>query len=202
MASDILLYQTDLVPVGIDQKQHLELTRDIAERFNNIYGDVFTIPEPYIPKVGAKIMSLQEPEKKMSKSDENPNAYIALMDTPDAVRAKIRRAVTDSDGEIRYDPENKPGVSNLLSIYGAIKGISPEEAQNDFANMGYGALKEGVTESVLSVLVPLQQKYNEIRSNKPFLNEIMQNGAQRAAYVANKVIAKVKKKVGFGLKKL
>ncbi|MBS5483758.1 MAG: tryptophan--tRNA ligase, partial [Eubacterium sp.] len=159
MASDILLYQTDLVPVGIDQKQHLELTRDIAERFNNIYGDVFTIPEPYIPKVGAKIMSLQEPEKKMSKSDENPNAYIALMDTPDAVRAKIRMAVTDSDGEIRYDPENKPGVSNLLSIYGAIKGISPEEAQNDFVNMGYGALKEGVTESVLSVLVPLQQKY-------------------------------------------
>ncbi len=202
MASDILLYQTDLVPVGIDQKQHLELTRDIAERFNNIYGDVFTIPEPYIPKVGAKIMSLQEPEKKMSKSDENPNAYIALMDTPDAVRAKIRRAVTDSDGEIRYDPENKPGVSNLLSIYGAIKGISPEEAQNDFANMGYGALKEGVTESVLSVLVPLQQKYNEIRSNKPFLNEIMQNGAQRASYVANKVLAKVQKKVGFGLKKL
>ena len=202
MASDILLYQTDLVPVGIDQKQHLELTRDIAERFNNIYGDVFTIPEPYIPKVGAKIMSLQEPEKKMSKSDENPNAYIALMDTPDAVRAKIRRAVTDSDGEIRYDPENKPGVSNLLSIYGPIKGISPEEAQNDFANMGYGALKEGVTESVLSVLVPLQQKYNEIRSNKPFLNEIMQNGAQRASYVANKVLAKVQKKVGFGLKKL
>ena len=202
MASDILLYQTDLVPVGIDQKQHLELTRDIAERFNNIYGDVFTIPEPYIPKVGAKIMSLQEPEKKMSKSDENPNAYIALMDTPDAVRAKIRRAVTDSDGEIRYDPENKPGVSNLLSIYGAIKGISPEEAQNDCANMGYGALKEGVTESVLSVLVPLQQKYNEIRSNKPFLNEIMQNGAQRASYVANKVLAKVQKKVGFGLKKL
>ena len=202
MASDILLYQTDLVPVGIDQKQHLELTRDIAERFNNIYGDVFTIPEPYIPKVGAKIMSLQEPEKKMSKSDENPNAYIALMDTPDAVRAKIRRAVTDSDGEIRYDPENKPGVSNLLSIYGAIKGISPEEAQNDFANMGYGALKEGVTESVLSVLVPLQQKYNEIRSNKPFLNEIMQNGAQRASHVANKVLAKVQKKVGFGLKKL
>lgn len=202
MASDILLYQTDLVPVGIDQKQHLELTRDIAERFNNIYGDVFTIPEPYIPKVGAKIMSLQEPEKKMSKSDENPNAYIALMDTPDSVRAKIRRAVTDSDGEIRYDPENKPGVSNLLSIYGAIKGISPEEAQNDFVNMGYGALKEGVTESVLSVLVPLQQKYNEIRSNKPFLNEIMQNGAQRASYVANKVLAKVQKKVGFGLKKL
>lgn len=202
MAADILLYQSDLVPVGVDQKQHLELTRDIAERFNNIYGDVFSIPEPYIPKVGAKIMSLQEPDKKMSKSDENPNAFIALMDTPDVVRAKIRRAVTDSDGEIKYDPENKPGVSNLLSIYGAIEGLSPEDAQKEFVGMGYGALKDGVTQSVLSVLVPLQQRYNEIRSNKPFLNDIMQNGAKRASYVADRVLAKVQKKVGFGLKKL
>lgn len=202
MAADILLYLTDLVPVGVDQKQHLELARDIAMRFNNLYGDVFKIPEPYIPKVGAKIMSLQEPEKKMSKSDENPNAFIALMDTPDIVRAKIKRAVTDSDGEIRFDPDSKPGVSNLLSIYGAIKGISPEAAQNDFSGMGYGALKDGVTEAVLSVLVPLQQKYNEIRSDKAFLNEIMQNGSEKAAYTANKVLSKVYKKVGFGLKKL
>ena len=202
MAADILLYQTDLVPVGVDQKQHLELTRDIAERFNNLYGDVFKIPEAYIPKVGAKIMSLQEPEKKMSKSDENPNAFIALMDPPDVIRAKIKRAVTDSDGEIRFDPENKPGVSNLLSIYGAIKGIAPEDAQKDFSGMGYGQLKEGVAESVLSVLEPLQQRYSEIRSNKPFLNEIMRAGAERASYVANKVVSKVHKKIGFGLKKL
>ena len=202
MAADILLYLSDLVPVGVDQKQHLELARDVAERFNNLYGEVFRIPEPYIPKVGAKIMSLQEPDKKMSKSDENPNAFIALMDPPDVVRAKIRRAVTDSDGVIRYDPENKPGVSNLLSIYGAIKGISPEAAEKDFTGMGYGALKEGVTESVLSVLVPLQEKYNEIRSNKPFLNEVMAQGSEKAAYTANRVLAKVHKKIGFGPRKL
>ncbi len=202
MAADILLYHTDLVPVGVDQKQHLEIARDIAERFNNLYGEVFSIPDAYIPKVGAKIMSLQEPDKKMSKSDDNPNAFIALMDTPDVVRAKIRRAVTDSDGEVRYDPENKPGVSNLLSIYGAIKGITPEDAQKDFAGLGYGALKEGVAESVLSVIEPLQQRYNEIRSDKAFLNGIMANGSEKAAYTANRVLSKVYRKIGFGPKQL
>lgn len=202
MAADILLYGSDLVPVGVDQKQHLELARDLAMRFNNIYGDVFTIPDGYIPKLGAKIMSLAEPTKKMSKSDENPNAFIALMDTPDVVRSKIKKAVTDSDGQIIFDPENKPGVSNLLSIYGAIKNKTAEEAQNDFSGMGYGALKEGVAEAVLSVLTPLQQKYSEIRSDKALLNSIMQEGAEKASYQANRILSKVQKKVGFGLKKL
>lgn len=202
MAADILLYGSDLVPVGVDQKQHLELARDLAMRFNNIYGDVFTIPDGYIPKLGAKIMSLAEPTKKMSKSDENPNAFIALMDTPDVVRSKIKKAVTDSDGQILFDPENKPGVSNLLSIYGAIKNKTAEESQNDFSGMGYGALKEGVAEAVLSVLIPLQQKYSEIRSDKALLNSIMQEGAEKASYQANRILSKVQKKVGFGLKKL
>ena len=202
MAADILLYGSDLVPVGVDQKQHLELARDLAMRFNNIYGDVFTIPDGYIPKLGAKIMSLAEPTKKMSKSDENPNAFIALMDTPDVVRSKIKKAVTDSDGQILFDPENKPGVSNLLSIYGAIKNKTAEESQNDFSGMGYGALKEGVAEAVLSVLTPLQQKYSEIRSDKALLNSIMQEGAEKASYQANRILSKVQKKVGFGLKKL
>ena len=157
MAADILLYRADLVPVGVDQKQHLELTRDIALRFNKLYGDVFVIPEPYIPKHGAKIMSLQEPAKKMSKSDENPNAYIALLDGEDVIRAKIKRAVTDSDGEIRY-AEEKPGVSNLLSIYAAAKVVGVDEAVREFSGMGYGALKEGVAEAVVSQLIPLQQK--------------------------------------------
>ena len=141
MAADILLYQADLVPVGVDQKQHLELTRDIAIRFNNIYGGVFTVPEPYIPKAGAKIMSLQEPEKKMSKSDENENAFISLLDPPDAIARKLRRAVTDSDGEIRY-AEEKPGVSNLLTIYSVLTGKTVAESEKDFAGQGYGVLKQ------------------------------------------------------------
>ena len=202
MAADILLYQAHLVPVGVDQKQHLEITRDIAERFNNLYGETFVVPEPYIPKAGAKIMSLQEPEKKMSKSDENPNSFIALLDAPDVVRAKLRRAVTDSDGEIRFDPEAKPGVSNLLCIYAAIFGCTPEAAAQQFAGMGYGALKEAVTEAVLSVLVPLQQRYAEVRKDKTFLTGVLQAGAEKAAHTANRTLAKVHKRVGFGLRKL
>ncbi len=200
MAADILLYLSDLVPVGIDQKQHLELARDIALRFNNIYGDVFKIPEAYIPKAGAKIMSLQEPDKKMSKSDENENAYIALLDEPDVIRRKIKRAVTDSDGEIRYT-EDKPGVSNLLSIYGAINHIDPEDAEKKFAGLGYGALKEAVAEAIVSELGPLQKRYKEIRSDKDALTRIITEGAEKASASAYKVLTKVQKKVGFGPRK-
>jgi len=202
MAADILLYLADVVPVGVDQKQHLELARDLATRFNNLYGDVFKIPEPYIPKAGAKIMSLQEPDKKMSKSDPNANSYIALLDPPEVIRAKIKRAVTDSDGEIRFDFENKPGVSNLLSIYAAIKGIDPEEAAKEFAGMGYGTLKGAVADTVVAELEPLQKRYHEIRADKEYLNRIMAQGAERANYTASRTVGKVYKKIGFGPKKL
>jgi len=202
MAADILLYMTDVVPVGVDQKQHLELARDIAQRFNGIYGDVFKIPEPYIAKTGAKIMSLQEPDKKMSKSDPNANSYIALLDTPDVIRAKIKRAVTDSDGEIRFDFDEKPGVSNLLSIYSAIKGIDPEAAVKEFQGMGYGQLKTAVADTVVSELEPLQKRYYEIRADKEYLNKVMTEGSERAGRVAYKTISKVYKKIGFGPKKL
>ncbi|MBR4080068.1 MAG: tryptophan--tRNA ligase [Christensenellaceae bacterium] len=202
MAADILLYMTDVVPVGVDQKQHLELARDIAQRFNGIYGDVFKVPEPYIAKTGAKIMSLQEPDKKMSKSDPNANSYIALLDTPDVIRAKIKRAVTDSDGEIRFDFDAKPGVSNLLSIYSAIKGIDPEDAVKEFSGMGYGQLKTAVADTVVAELEPLQKRYYEIRADKEFLNKVMNEGAERAGRVAYKTVSKVYKKIGFGPKKL
>jgi len=195
MAADILLYQADLVPVGVDQKQHLELTRDVAMRFNNLYGDVFTVPEPYIPKTGAKIMSLQEPEKKMSKSDENENAYIALMDAPDDIRRKIKRAVTDSDGEIRFS-EDKAGVSNLLAIYSTISGKTIEECVAELSGQGYGSLKECVAEAVVATLAPLQERYNEIRKDKEYLNKIMKDNSEKAAYVAHKTMSKVHKKVG------
>ena len=202
MAADILLYMTDVVPVGVDQKQHLELARDIAQRFNGIYGDVFKVPEPYIAKTGAKIMTLQEPDKKMSKSDPNANSYIALLDTPDVIRAKIKRAVTDSDGEIRFDFDAKPGVSNLLSIYSAIKGIDPEDAVKEFSGMGYGQLKTAVADTVVAELEPLQKRYYEIRADKEFLNKVMNEGAERAGRVAYKTVSKVYKKIGFGPKKL
>jgi len=195
MAADILLYQANLVPVGADQKQHLELTRDVALRFNNLYGDVFTIPEPYIQKSGARVMSLQEPEKKMSKSDENENAYISLIDPPDAIRRKIKRAVTDSDGVIAYD-EKKPGVSNLLSIYAAIVGKEPAECVAEFEGMGYGGLKEKVSQAVVSVLEPLQAEFAKIRADKAYLEHVMADGAQKASKVARRTLAKVQKKVG------
>ena len=197
MASDILLYQTDLVPVGSDQKQHLELTRDIAIRFNNIYGDVFTVPEAYIAKDGARIMSLQNPNAKMSKSDENQNAFISLLDTPDVIRAKIRRAVTDSEPDIRFDPETKPGVSNLLSIYATSSGKSIEDAVKDFDGLGYGALKEATAEAVVAILKPLQDRYKTIRSEKQYLMDVLSKNADIARYNANKTLNKVFKKVGF-----
>lgn len=201
MAADILLYQADLVPVGVDQKQHLELTRDIAIRFNNIYGDVFTVPEPYIPKAGAKIMSLQEPEKKMSKSDENTNAFIALLDPPDVIARKLKRAVTDSDGEIRF-AEEKPGVSNLLTIYSAITGKAIPECEKEFAGQGYGALKQGVTEAVIAELEPLQKRYHEVRGDKAFLEKIMTENAEKAAYAARKTLSKVQRRIGLAPRRL
>ena len=201
MAADILLYQADLVPVGVDQKQHLELTRDIAIRFNNIYGDVFTVPEPYIPKAGAKIMSLQEPEKKMSKSDENTNAFIALLDPPDVIARKLKRAVTDSDGEIRF-AEEKPGVSNLLTIYSAITGKAMLECEKEFAGQGYGVLKQGVTDAVIAELEPLQKRYHEVRGDKAFLEKIMTENAEKAAYAARKTLSKVQRRIGLAPRRL
>lgn len=196
MAADILLYQADVVPVGIDQMQHLEITRDIAQRFNGVYGDVFTVPEAYIGKSGAKIMSLQNPEKKMSKSDENPNASIYLMDDPDTIRRKFKRAVTDSEGNIAYR-EEQPGVRNLLDIYCACTGKTPDEAVAEFAGQGYGQLKEAVGETVVEVLRPVQEEYARLSKDKAYLDGIIKANADKAGYYATKTLRKVQKKVGF-----
>ena len=196
MAADILLYQADVVPVGIDQMQHLELTRDIAERFNNIYGDVFTVPEPYIGKVGAKIMSLQDPAKKMSKSDENPNASIYLMDDPDTVMRKCKRAVTDSEAQILYRDE-QPGVKNLIDIYSACTGKSPEEVVAEFDGKGYGDFKMAVGEAAVSVLKPLQDEVARLEKDKSYIDGVIKANAEKAQYFANKTLRKVQKKVGF-----
>ncbi len=196
MAADILLYQTDVVPVGIDQMQHLELTRNIAERFNNIYGDVFTVPEAYIGKVGAKIMSLQDPTKKMSKSDENPNGSIYLMDDADTVMRKCKRAVTDSEGCIRYTDE-QPGLKNLINIYCACSGKTADEAVKEFEGQGYGVFKEAVGESVNAILQPLQAKMKELEKEKGYIDKIIKENAEKAQYYANKTLRKVQKKVGF-----
>jgi len=196
MAADILLFQADVVPVGIDQMQHLELTRDIAQRFNGIYGDVFKIPEAYLGKVGAKIMSLQDPTKKMSKSDENLNASIYLMDDPDTIIRKFKRAVTDSDNEIRYAAE-KPGISNLIDIYRATTGKSVEDVEKEFAGKGYGDFKLAVGESVVDVLKPLQDRVAELSKDKAYIDSIIKNNGERANYVANKTLRKVQKKIGF-----
>ncbi len=196
MAADILLFQADVVPVGIDQMQHLELTRDIAQRFNGIYGDVFKIPEAYLGKVGAKIMSLQDPTKKMSKSDENLNASIYLMDDPDTIIRKFKHAVTDSDNEIRYAAE-KPGISNLIDIYRATTGKSVEEVEKEFAGKGYGDFKLAVGESVVDVLKPLQDRVAELSKDKAYIDSIIKNNGERANYVATKTLRKVQKKIGF-----
>ena len=196
MAADILLYQTNLVPVGVDQRQHLEICRDIAMRFNGIYGDVFTIPEGYIPKVGAKIMSLQDPTKKMSKSDPE-ETFISLLDDADTIRRKIKRAVTDSDGEIRFDPENKPGVSNLLSIMSALGAGDVETLAAEMAGKGYGDLKARTTDCVIAALEPLQAEYKRLIADKSYLQGILDENAKTAAYLANKTLRKVQKKVGF-----
>ena len=195
MAADILLYQTDLVPIGADQKQHLELARNVADRFNKIYGDVFVVPEGYFPKVGARVMSLQEPTRKMSKSDPE-DTYIAILDNPDIIRKKLRRAITDSESEVRFDPENKPGVSNLMSILSALSGKSMEAIQADFANTGYGAFKDAVADAVISALEPIQKRYAEISADKEYLQKVLTSGAERADAIARRTMRKVRKKVG------
>ena len=197
MAADILLYQADVVPVGIDQMQHLELTRDIAQRFNGIYGDVFTIPEAYIGKVGAKIMSLQDPSKKMSKSDENPNSSIYLMDDPDTIRRKFKRAVTDSLGCVRYNEEEQPGICNLMDIYSACTGKSKEDIEKEFDGKGYGDFKTAVGESVVDILKPLQDEVARLEKDKAFIDSVIKENAEKAQYYANKTLRKVQKKVGF-----
>ena len=195
MAADILLYQADVVPVGVDQKQHLEITRDIAERFNNIYGDVFTIPEAYIGKKGAKIMSLQEPGKKMSKSDTNANATILLLDDTDTIIRKFKRAVTDSESEVRY-AEEKPGISNLMDIYSAVTGKTYEEIEKEFAGKGYGDFKLAVGETVADHLKPLQERYEQLMKDKAYIESMIKQNDEKAAYYANKTLRKVQKKVG------
>ena len=196
MAADILLYQADLVPVGEDQKQHLEITRDIAKRFNNAYSETFKIHEPYIPKVGARIMSLQDPTQKMSKSDPNENAYILLLDKPDAIVRKIKRAVTDSGSEVRRG-EGKEGIENLMSIYGAVTGKTMEETEAEFEGKGYGVFKSAVADAVVAALEPIQKRYAELTANRDYLEDVYRSGAQIAERTAFKTIAKVYRKVGF-----
>ncbi len=196
MAADILLYQTNLVPVGHDQKQHLEICRDIAQRFNGVYGDVFTIPEGYIPKVGARIMSLQEPTRKMSKSDPE-DTFVALTDDPDTIRRKIKRAVTDSDGEIRFDPENKPGVSNLLSIMSALGAGEIDALVSEMQGQGYGALKTRTADCIIAALEPMQAEFKRLIADKAYLQGVLDENAKTASYLANKTLRKVQKKVGF-----
>ena len=201
MAADILLFDADLVPVGADQKQHLEITRDIAIRFNNLYGDVFTVPDAYIPKAGARIMSLAEPTAKMSKSDDNENAYISLLDKPEAIRRKCKRAVTDSGGEVRF-AEDKPGVANLMSIYSAVTGATMEAIEEEFAGQGYGALKSHVADALCEELAPLQQRYEKIRTDKAYLSKVIRGGAEQAERNARRMLRKVHKKLGLIPKEL
>ncbi len=196
MAADILLYQADLVPVGEDQKQHLELTRNLAQRFNFHYSDTFKIPEPYIAPIGARIMSLQEPDKKMSKSDENEKSTIYLTDTDDVIKNKIKRAVTDSGSEIKYD-EKRSGVANLMTLYHIATGYTFAEIETEFAGKGYGDFKIATGDAVAKYLKPIREKYIEIRSNEKLLKEILTLGAEKANRVAFKTLSKVYKKVGF-----
>ncbi len=195
MAADILLYQASVVPVGVDQKQHLEITRDIAERFNNIYGEVFTIPDAYFGKHSAKIMSLADPTRKMSKSDENTNAHILLTDDKDTIIRKFKRAVTDSDTVVRY-AEEKPGISNLMDIYGSVTGKSHEEIEAEFAGKGYGDFKLAVGEAVADELAPLQANYERLLKDKAYIDECIAKNDEKARYFSNKTLRKVKKKVG------
>lgn len=196
MASDILLYQADLVPVGVDQLQHIEITRDIAQRFNNAYSDTFKMPEPYVPKVGAKIMSLADPMKKMSKSDENANGFILLMDQPEDIMRKFKRAVTDSDGLI-VRGEDKEGISNLIMIYALATGKTPEEIEQEFAGRGYGDFKIATGEAVVELLRPIREKTEDLLKNKDYLEKVYTEGAQKANYMARKTLDKVYRKVGF-----
>ena len=196
MAADILLYQANLVPVGQDQQQHLEITRDIAERFNKLYGKTFTIPEGYYGKASAKIMGLQDPTAKMSKSATNPNDVILLEDEPDVIIKKFKKAVTDSENKVRFDPENKPGVSNLMQIYSSITGLKMEEIEKEFENSGYGDFKTKVAETVVAKLEPIQKKYKELLENKEYLEKIYTEGANRARKLASKTLDEVKERIG------
>lgn len=200
MAADILLYDANLVPVGVDQKQHLELTRNLAERFNTKYGDTFVVPEPYIAKTGAKIMSLTEPEKKMSKSDENPKSYISLLDELPVIMKKIKSAVTDSDATIKYDLENKPGISNLLTIYSCISGMTIAEIEAKYENSNYAEFKNDLANVVANEIEPIQKRYNELINSKE-LDEILDQGRDYANYLANRKLSKVYNKVGLGRKR-
>ena len=196
MAADILLYQTDLVPIGDDQKQHLELTRDIANRFNTVYGPTFTVPEPVIRRTGARIQSLAEPEKKMSKSDPNENAVVRILDDKDTIIRKFKRAVTDSDTVVRR-ADDKPGISNLMTIYSCVTGKGDGEIEAEFAGKGYGDFKLAVGEAVAAELAPIQERYKQYLSDKAYLEMIMKQNSEKAAYLARKTLSKVYRKVGF-----
>ena len=196
MAADILLYNTDLVPIGADQKQHLELSRDIAERFNGLYGETFTVPEPFIPKLAARVMSLQEPTKKMSKSDDNVNSYILLLDKPEDIIRKFKRAVTDSETQVAYR-EGKDGVNNLMSIYSSVTGRDYAAIEKEFAGRGYGDFKTAVGEAVVEELKPIQEKFNDYMKNKDYLESIYTEGAKKALSYSQRVFEKVCRKIGF-----
>ena len=197
MAADILLYQADLVPVGQDQKQHVELTRDIAKRFNGVYGDVFQVPEPYIGKVGARVMSLTSPENKMSKSDKDPNGCVYLMEDPAAILRKFKRAVTDSETCVRYAPKEKPGIANLMQIYASATGKRYEAIEQEFDGRGYGDFKAAVGEAVVELCRPIREEASRLLADKAYLESVYRAGAEKAGYIANKTLRKVYKKVGF-----
>ncbi|GAF66881.1 tryptophanyl-tRNA synthetase [Bacillus sp. TS-2] len=199
MAADILLYKTDIVPVGEDQKQHLELTRDLAERFNKKFNDIFTIPEVKIPKVGARIMSLNDPHKKMSKSNPNPKSFISMLDEPNVIRKKVKSAVTDTDGKIKFDRENKPAISNLLTIYSLCSKLSIKEIEERYEDKGYGDFKQDLAEVIIEELEPIQKKYHELL-NSDELDLILDQGAQKANFVAQKMIKKAENAMGLGRK--
>ncbi len=196
MVADILLYQTDLVPVGEDQRQHVELTRDVAQRFNSVYGDTFTVPELYIPKTGARIMSLTDPTKKMSKSNENPNSYVLVMDKPEDIMRKFKRAVTDSDSRVISSPD-KPGVSNLIDIYATATGKTIPEVEAEFEGKGYGEFKPAVAEAVIETLRPIREETQRLLADKAYLEQVYRQGAERASKLASRTLRKVHKKVGF-----
>ena len=196
--ADILLYQTDLVPIGADQKQHLEITRDVAIRFNNTFSPTFKIPEILIPKVGARVMSINDPTKKMSKSSDDPNSYILILDKPEDIKRKIKRAITDSDNEIYFDEGKKPGVSNLITIYSTMTGKNVEQSVNDLSTLGgYGAFKDTVADAVVAALEPIQKKYAQLSQDKAYIDKVLYDNAMKASKVANKTLSKVKRKVGF-----
>jgi len=196
-AADILLYQADYVPVGADQKQHIELTRDIAVRFNGIYGEVFKLPESYIPKIGARIMDLQTPERKMSKSEIADGGCVLMLDKPEEIMRSFKRAVTDSETSIRFDPEKKPGVSNLMQIYSVCTGKDYPTIEKEFEGKGYGDLKPLVGEAVIELLRPIREETEKLHADKSYLENVFKNGAEKASLTANKTLRKVYKKIGF-----